>query len=87
MVESHSLARDPRKLRTDCFTLEFRTPRLHAPAMNTLLPFAVVQAFTLVVFAWFNWGALFRILALRPQLGVYKRKAKKPRLRNSDRLF
>ncbi len=28
--------------------------------------------------------ALVRILALRQQLGVYKRKAKKPRLRTSD---
>ena len=55
--------------------------------MNTLLVFAVVQAFNLVALAWFNRVALVRILALRQQLSVYKRKAKKPRLRNSDRLF
>jgi hypothetical protein len=54
--------------------------------MDTLLIFAVVQAFNLVVFAWFNRVTLVRILALRHQLGVYKRKAKKPRLRNRDRL-
>jgi hypothetical protein len=36
---------------------------------------------------WFNRVALVRILALRQQLSVYKRKAMKPRLRNSDRLF
>jgi hypothetical protein len=55
--------------------------------MNTLLIFAVVQAFKLVVLARFNRVALFRILALRQQLSLYKRKAKKPRLRTSDRLF
>jgi hypothetical protein len=55
--------------------------------MNTLLVFAVVQAFNLVVLVWFNRVALVRILALRQQLSVYKRKAMKPRLRNSDRLF
>ena len=41
----------------------------------------------LVVFWWFNQLAWFRILALRQQLAVYKRKEKKPRLRNRDRLF
>ncbi len=45
--------------------------------------FAVVQAFNLVVLARFNRVALFRILALRQKLGVYKRKAKKPRLRTN----
>ncbi len=55
--------------------------------MNTLLILAVVQSFNLVFFAWFNRVALVRILVLRQQLGVYKRKAKKPRLKNRDRLF
>ncbi len=55
--------------------------------MSILLIFAVVQAFNLVVFAWFNRVALVRILVLRHQIGVYKRKAKKPRLRSSDRLL
>jgi hypothetical protein len=47
----------------------------------------VVQSLNLVVFWWFNQLAWFRILALRQQLAVYKRKEKKPRLRNRDRLF
>ncbi len=50
--------------------------------MKTLLIFTVVLLLNLVVFAWFNRGALVQILALRQQLTVYKRKAKKPRLRN-----
>jgi hypothetical protein len=40
--------------------------------MNTLLVFAVVQAFNLVVLVWFNRVALVRILALRQQLSVFK---------------
>ena len=55
--------------------------------MKTLLVIVVVQSLNLVVFLWFNRVASIRILALRQQLGVYKRKAKKPRLRNRDRLF
>jgi len=55
--------------------------------MNTLFTFAVVQAFNLVVLVWLNRVALAKILVLRQQLGVYKRKVKKPRLSNRDRLF
>ena len=55
--------------------------------MKTLLIFVVVPLLNLVVFAWFNRAALVRVLALRQQLTVYKRKTKKPRLRNRDRLF
>jgi hypothetical protein len=55
--------------------------------MKTLLVFVVVQSVNLFVFAWFNRAALVRILVLRQQLGVYKRKEKKPRLKNRDRLF
>jgi putative transposase len=47
----------------------------------------VGQFHTLIVFAWFNRVAWFRILALRQQLAVCKRKSKKPMLRNRDRLF
>lgn len=36
----------------------------------------VVQLLLLVVFAWFNRVAGLRILALRQQLAVYKRKSK-----------
>ena len=55
--------------------------------MKILLMMVVVQFLTLVVFAWFNRVAWIRILALRQQLAVYKRKSKKPMLRNRDRLF
>jgi hypothetical protein len=52
-----------------------------------LLMMAVVQSFNLVIFAWFNRVAGPRILVLRKQLTVYKRKLEKPMLRNRDRLF
>ena len=55
--------------------------------MKTLLVFVVIQSVNLFVFAWFNRAALVRILVLRQQLGIYKRKEKKPRLKNRDRLF
>ena len=55
--------------------------------MKILLIMVVAQFLTLVVFAWFNRVAWIRILALRQQLAVYKRKSKKPMLRNRDRLF
>jgi hypothetical protein len=55
--------------------------------MKTLIVIVLVQLLNLVVFWWFNRVAWFQILALRQQLAVYKRKAKKPRLRNKDRLF
>ena len=50
--------------------------------MKILLMMVVAQFLTLVVFAWFNRVAWIRILALRQQLNVYKRKSKKPQLRN-----
>jgi hypothetical protein len=50
--------------------------------MKILLMLVVVEFLTLVVFAWFNRVAWIRILALRQQLIVYKRKSKKPKLRN-----
>ncbi len=55
--------------------------------MKTLLVIVAVQYLNLLVFAWFNRVAWVRVLALRQQLAVYKRKAKKPMLRNEDRLF
>ncbi len=55
--------------------------------MKSLLVIVLVQSLYLVVFMWFHRVAWVRILALRQQLTVYKRKAKKPRLRNRDRLF
>jgi putative transposase len=55
--------------------------------MKILLMIVVVQSLNLVIFAWFNRVAWVRNLALRQQLAVYKRKSKKPLLRNRDRLF
>jgi hypothetical protein len=55
--------------------------------MKTLLVVLVVQSLNLIVFRWFNRVAWIRILAFKQQLAVYKRRAKKPRLRNRDRLF
>jgi hypothetical protein len=46
--------------------------------MKILLMMAVVQSLNLVIFAWFNRVAGLRILVLRQQLTVYKRKSKKP---------
>ena len=55
--------------------------------MKILLVIVVVQSLNLIVFLWFNRVAWVRILTLRHQRTVYKRKTKKPRLRARDRLF
>jgi hypothetical protein len=55
--------------------------------MKILLMMMVLQSLNLVVFSRRNRAAWVRILALRQQLAVYKRKSKKPLLRNRDRLF
>jgi hypothetical protein len=55
--------------------------------MKILLVMMVLQSLNLVVIAWLHRAARVRILALRQQLAVYKRKSKKPLLRNRDRLF
>jgi putative transposase len=55
--------------------------------MKSLLVVVVVQSLNLLAFMWFNRAAWIRILALRQQLNIYKRKSKKPILRNRDRLF
>jgi putative transposase len=55
--------------------------------MKILLIIVIVEFLNLVLFAWFNRVAGLRILALRQQLTVYKRKSKKPTLRNWDRWF
>jgi hypothetical protein len=44
--------------------------------MKILLMAVVVQSLNLVIFAWFNRVAVLRIIALRQQLTVYKRKEK-----------
>ena len=60
---------------------------LHASGMKILLVILVVQSLNLVIFAWFNRVAGLRILVLRQQLTVLKRRSKRPMLRNRDRLF
>jgi hypothetical protein len=55
--------------------------------MKILLMIVVVQSLKLGIFAWFNWVAWVRNLASRQQLAVYRRKSKKPLLRNRDQLF
>jgi hypothetical protein len=55
--------------------------------MKILLVMVVVQFLNLLVFAWLRRVAFMRILALRQQLCVYKRKWKPPKLRKRDRLF
>ena len=52
-----------------------------------LILVAIVQSLHLVVFAWFHRVAGLRIIALRQQLAIYMRMAKKPILGNRDRLF
>lgn len=66
-------------------SLDFQVPEIHAPAMKILLMMAVAQFLTMVVFAWFNRGAWIRILALRRQVGAYKRKLQKPMLSWNER--
>jgi len=55
--------------------------------MKILLAMLVVQILDLLVFAWLHRVAFMRILALRQQLCVCKRKWKPPKIRNRDRLF
>jgi len=55
--------------------------------MKFLLIIVALQSLNLAIFAWFNRVAWVRILVLRQQLAVYRRKSKKPVLKNRDRLF
>jgi len=55
--------------------------------MKSLLTIVIVEWFALLGFAWFNRDVWARILVLRQQLSVYKRKIKRPELRTWDRLF
>ena len=57
------------------------------PVMEVVTYILAVQFLNLLAFAWLDRVALVRVLALRQQLAVYKRRAKRPRLRNRDRLF
>jgi transposase len=55
--------------------------------MKFLLIIVALQSLNLAIFAWFNRVAWVRILVLRQQLAVYRRKSKQPVLKNRDRLF
>ena len=55
--------------------------------MKILLMVLVIQSLNLLAFIWFNGSAGIRILVLRQQLMVYRRKSKKPTVRSRDRLF
>ncbi len=55
--------------------------------MKILFLITGVQALNLVAFVCFNRTAGLRILVLHQQLAVFKRRSKKPVLRNGDRLF
>ena len=55
--------------------------------MDMLLLLLLVQALSLVAFARFHRATALRLAVLRQQLAVYKRSAKKPRLKSRDRLF
>jgi len=55
--------------------------------MKILLMIVAVQFLNLVIFAWLRRLTWVQILALRQQLAVYKRRSKRPFLKNRDRLF
>ena len=75
------------KTPSQLISLDLWVSGLQASGMKILLMMAVVQSLNLVIFAWFNRVAGLRILVPRQQLTVYKRKSKRPMLRNRDRLF
>ncbi len=51
--------------------------------MKILLMVSVIQSLNLLALVWLNRSAGIRILALRQQLIVYKRKSKKPMVRGA----
>jgi putative transposase len=55
--------------------------------METLLVAVAVQAANTLIYIRSHRALLFRNLALRQQLTVYKRKQRRPGLMNRDRLF
>ena len=52
-----------------------------------LLLLLLVQTLSLVAFARFHCTTVLRLAVLCQQLAVYKRSARKPRLKDRDRLF
>ena len=55
--------------------------------MDILIVILIVQVLNILAFIWFRRFTIFRILALKQQLGIYKRKRKRPKLKNRDRIF
>ena len=55
--------------------------------MDGLLMILAAQTLGLLAYARFHRVTVLRMLVLRQQLAVDKRSAKKPRLKNRDRLF
>jgi hypothetical protein len=55
--------------------------------MIILLTIVFVQSLNLLIFTWLYQSAWIRILALRQQINIYKRRVNRPQLRNRDRLF
>jgi hypothetical protein len=51
--------------------------------MTILFMVLVTQSLNLLAFIRFNRSAMIRILALRQQLIVYKRKSRKPMIRSN----
>ena len=55
--------------------------------METLLVILAVQALNTLIYIRSHRALLFSNVALRQQLGIYKRKRRRPGLKNRDRLF
>lgn len=54
--------------------------------METLLVILAVQALNTLIYIRSHRALLFSNVALRQQLGIYKRKRRRPGLKNRDRL-
>jgi hypothetical protein len=59
-------------------SLDFQVLGFHAFDMKILLMAVTVQSLNLLAFTWFNREAWIRILALRQQLNIYKRRHDRP---------
>ncbi len=55
--------------------------------MKILIVIVFIQIANAIFFVYFHRTSLLRITALRHQLNIYRRKVKKPKLKNRDRRF
>jgi hypothetical protein len=84
----HGIVPCPAKTPSRIISLDFQALGPHAFITKVLLMGVVVQSPNPITLIWFNQVAATRILALRHQLNImYKRKSKKPVLRNKVRPF